>query len=284
MPRFQWLEAYELTFFQSLVDSIHDGLRPESLLKPEAWRRAMKALQDTHDITITKSQLANKYDNTKKKFRVWRALREEPGFGYDLATGCVTAPDQVWDAYLEKHPEARQFRGRRLEHEALFNELFLVVASGRYAQDLQNYHSTNHMRETTEVIEDGNFDTLLEDPSIESGTSRLSPVDGLATRVLSEVPSVGRRRVAPELPLPPRKKESDAELLADGLRRIAEAVAPSPSWQERAFDLLWKDFAEEGLDSQLAAAEALRDETTAISFCKMPPEVRKRWIDRLRHI
>jgi hypothetical protein len=101
MPRFQWLEAYELTFFQSLVDSIHDGLRPESLLKPEAWRRAMKALQDTHDITITKSQLANKYDNTKKKFRVWRALREEPGFGYDLATGCVTAPDQVWDAYLE---------------------------------------------------------------------------------------------------------------------------------------------------------------------------------------
>jgi hypothetical protein len=38
------------------------------------------------------------------------------------------------------------------------------------------------------------------------------------------------------------------------------------------------------LDSQLAAAEALRDETTAISFCKMPPEVRKRWIDRLQHI
>jgi len=245
----------------------------------------MKALQDTHEITVTKSQLANKYDNTKKKVRVWRALREQSGFSYDPATGCVTAPDHAWDAYLEKYPAARQFRGRPLEHENLFNELFLMVPSGKYAQDLQNYHSNNHERETTGVIEDGTFGALLENPSIESETSRfLSPVGGSATRVLSEPAPPIRRRVAPEIPLLPRtKKESGAELLAAGLRRIAEAVASSPSWQERAFDLLWKDFTGEGIDLQLEAAEALRDEATAISFCKMPPEVRKRWMDRLRH-
>lgn len=160
-----------------------------------------------------------------------------------------------------------------------------MVASGRYDQDLQNYHSNNHERETTGVIENGNFGTLLEDPSIESETSRLlSPVDDSATRVLSEPAPPIRRPVAPEVSLPPRtKKESDAELLAAGLKRIAEAVASSPSWQERAFDLLWRDFTEESIDLQLEAAEALRDETTAISFCKMPPEVRKRWMDRLRH-
>ena len=111
MPRFQWVEAYELTFFQSLVDSIHDGLRPESLLKPEAWRRAMKALQDTHEIAVTKSQLANKYDNTKKKFRVWRALREQSGFSYDPTTGRVTAPDHAWDAYLEVNRDLSIFHG-----------------------------------------------------------------------------------------------------------------------------------------------------------------------------
>jgi Myb/SANT-like DNA-binding protein len=73
MPRFQWLEAYELTFFQSLLDSIRDGLRADSSLKPEAWRRAIDALRDTHEVTVTKQQLTNKYDNAKKKFRIWRS-------------------------------------------------------------------------------------------------------------------------------------------------------------------------------------------------------------------
>jgi hypothetical protein len=98
--RFQWLAAYELTF-QSLVDSIHDGLRADSSLKQEAWNRASKALRDVHGITVLKPQLMNKYDNAKKKFRVWRTLREQSGFGYDQDTKCITAPDHVWDAYIK---------------------------------------------------------------------------------------------------------------------------------------------------------------------------------------
>ena len=99
--RFQWLPAYELTFFQSLVDSINDGLRADSSLKQEAWNRASKALKDAHGITVSKPQLMNKYDNAKKKYRVWRALREQSGFGYDPDTKCITAPDHVWDAYIK---------------------------------------------------------------------------------------------------------------------------------------------------------------------------------------
>jgi hypothetical protein len=45
-PRFQWMAAYELTFFQSLIDSIHDGLRLDSSLKPEAWSPSMTICEE----------------------------------------------------------------------------------------------------------------------------------------------------------------------------------------------------------------------------------------------
>jgi hypothetical protein len=46
--------------------------------------------------------------------------------------------------------------GKLLEHGDLFTELLLnAVASGRHAEDLQNYHGENHKREIVEIIEDG---------------------------------------------------------------------------------------------------------------------------------
>jgi hypothetical protein len=184
-----------------------------------------------------------------------------------------------------------------LEHEDLFNEIFLdVIASGKNAQGLQSYHNTNHEeREAPEVAMDGDGDdnidpVLLEDrSSIEPGTSQLSPVDGSTTPVLPEPTSTRRRRVTPDPPNQLRKKKkSGAELLAESLQHIAEAVAPRPpplTWKERAIDLLWKDLGDsEDTDLQLEAVDALRDEASAISFCKMPPGARKRWIDRLRGV
>src|SRR5438046_1462650 len=52
-------------------------------------------------ITVLKLQLINKYDNAKKKFRIWRVLKEQSSFRYDPDTQCITAPDHVWEAYLE---------------------------------------------------------------------------------------------------------------------------------------------------------------------------------------
>ena len=78
-----------------------------------------------------------------------------------------------------------------------------------------------------------------------------------------------------ELPNPRRRKNTGAELLADGLGRIADAVAPQQSWKEKAMELFWKDFGSEDMGFQMEAVDALKDEAVAISFCKMSPESRK---------
>ncbi|KOS21973.1 hypothetical protein ESCO_002091 [Escovopsis weberi] len=100
-PRFSWTPAYETTFFRSLCDSVQLGLRENSSFKAEAWDRAAKALQDSHGASPTKSHLINKSDNARKRFRLWRGLREDPEFAYNSTLKTVSASEDAWKAHIE---------------------------------------------------------------------------------------------------------------------------------------------------------------------------------------
>jgi hypothetical protein len=100
-PRFSWTPAYEATFFRSLCDSVALGLRENSSFKAEAWERAAQALHDKHGAAPTKSHLINKSDNARKRFRLWRGLREDPDFVYDQVTKTVSASEDAWKAHIE---------------------------------------------------------------------------------------------------------------------------------------------------------------------------------------
>jgi len=100
-PRFSWTPAYEATFFRSLVESTHLNLREGSTFKQEAWDRAIQALIEQHNAFAHKNHLINKSDNARKKFRLWRGLRENPEFHYDRSTRMVTASEDAWKRHIE---------------------------------------------------------------------------------------------------------------------------------------------------------------------------------------
>ena len=96
-PRFAWTLQYEDTFFRSLCDSATTGgLREGSTFKSEAWDRAIRAINTKHNAYPSKSHLINKSDNARKKFRLWRGLREDPEFQFNEHTRTVTASDEAW--------------------------------------------------------------------------------------------------------------------------------------------------------------------------------------------
>lgn len=99
--RFSWTPAYEATFFRSLCESVQLGLRENSSFKAEAWERAAQALQESHGAVPTKSHLINKSDNARKRFRLWRGLREDPDFTYNSLTRTVSASEEAWRAHIE---------------------------------------------------------------------------------------------------------------------------------------------------------------------------------------
>lgn len=110
-PRFSWTPAYEETFFRSLCESVQLGLRENSSFKAEAWERAATALQATHGAYPAKSHLINKSDNARKRFRLWRGLREDPDFMYNPVTRIVKATEEAWKAHIEvTSPSPRQSR------------------------------------------------------------------------------------------------------------------------------------------------------------------------------
>ncbi|SPO01539.1 uncharacterized protein DNG_04212 [Cephalotrichum gorgonifer] len=130
-PRFSWTPAYEATFFRSLCESVQLGLRENHSFKAEAWDRAAAALREQHGAYPTKSHLVNKSDNARKKFRLWRGLREHPGFSYNPANRTVVGSDEAWKGHIEKEPLSRALRGRPFDHEEFMEILYPdVVGSG----------------------------------------------------------------------------------------------------------------------------------------------------------
>ncbi|KAJ6785059.1 hypothetical protein PWT90_05242 [Aphanocladium album] len=130
-PRFSWTPAYEATFFRSLCESVQLGLRENSSFKAEAWERAAQALQESHGASPTKNHLINKSDNARKRFRLWRGLREDPDFVYNPKARTVTATEEAWRAHIEREPLSRALRGRPFDHEDYMETLYPdVIGSG----------------------------------------------------------------------------------------------------------------------------------------------------------
>ncbi len=100
-PRFTWNPQFEATFFRSLCESVSLGLRDGSTFKPEAWDRATQALVEKHNAYANKGHLINKTDNARKKYRLWRGLREDPEFYYNVQTRTVTAGEDAWARHLQ---------------------------------------------------------------------------------------------------------------------------------------------------------------------------------------
>jgi hypothetical protein len=100
-PRFTWNPAYEVTFFQSLCDSVRLGLREGMTFKAEAWDRAAQALIDRHNAYANKGHLINKSDNARKKYRMWRGLRESPEFLYNPQSKTITGSEEAWRRHIE---------------------------------------------------------------------------------------------------------------------------------------------------------------------------------------
>lgn len=133
-PRFSWNSAYETTFFTSLCESVHLGLREGNTFKPEAWDRALQALITHHNAYANKGHLINKSDNARKKFRLWRGLREDPDFHYDVMTRTVNASEEAWARHLQvrRHVMSRRRRvaPSHLNSATPANLMLAVVSDG----------------------------------------------------------------------------------------------------------------------------------------------------------
>ncbi|KAI1128991.1 Myb/SANT-like DNA-binding domain-containing protein [Nemania abortiva] len=173
-PRFSWNLAYEETFFRSLCESMQLGYKDSHNFKAGAWERAAVALRDRHGAYPEKSHLINKADNARKKFRMWRGLREDPDFLYNPTTRMVTASEEAWSRHFEKEPLSKALRGRPFDHEEYMEILFPdVVGSGGAPKRIMKPRRRNPDGSMPPRPSDVDTSTPL-DPNLDSSTSSIA--------------------------------------------------------------------------------------------------------------
>ncbi|KAI0188576.1 Myb/SANT-like DNA-binding domain-containing protein [Xylaria flabelliformis] len=232
-PRFSWNLAYEDTFFRSLCESMQLGYKDSHNFKAGAWERAAVALRDRHGAYPEKSHLINKADNARKKFRMWRGLREDPDFLYNPNTRMVTASEEAWSRHFEKEPLSKALRGRPFDHEEYMEILFPdVVGSGGAPKRIMKPRRRNP--DGSMPPRPSDIDTSALDPALDASTvvygqtPSQTPLQQMPppTQPLSS-PATAQRSVSTAIP--PRTSTS----AASNINALTPPDEPTPDAQSR---------------------------------------------------
>ena len=97
--RFEWTTQAEVMLLTELISATHQGHRGQNGFKPRVWTEIETKLKPQNR-NIESWKLKNKYGDYLKKWRTWKALMDNSGFGIDEETQLITAPDDVWDTYI----------------------------------------------------------------------------------------------------------------------------------------------------------------------------------------
>ncbi|KAI8566087.1 hypothetical protein RHMOL_Rhmol02G0012300 [Rhododendron molle] len=77
----------------------------------------------TNTMGYSVQKLKEKFTRLKHDLSVFKDLKDRSGFGWDPVRQTVTAPEPVWQEYLQGHKDAKQFKSKGLDHYDLLVEL-----------------------------------------------------------------------------------------------------------------------------------------------------------------
>ncbi|KAI8538628.1 hypothetical protein RHMOL_Rhmol09G0119100 [Rhododendron molle] len=88
----------------------------------------------TNAMGYSVQKLREKFSRLKHELSVFKDLKDHSGFGWDPVKQTVTAPEPVWQEYLQGHKDAKQFKSKGLDHYDLLVELCEgTLATGAFA-------------------------------------------------------------------------------------------------------------------------------------------------------
>ncbi|XP_077252559.1 uncharacterized protein At2g29880-like [Tasmannia lanceolata] len=126
----QWSVQESRELLRILVDEANNGARQTdgSFSKNHITTKVLPMLN-------SKLRCNKTYDHVRSKLRVWKRtyqpiaelMASNSGFGWDPFSKKITAPEEVWDAYIAAHPEAAIYRIKTIEE---FEDLKTIIGQG----------------------------------------------------------------------------------------------------------------------------------------------------------
>ncbi|KAJ6553890.1 hypothetical protein B0H10DRAFT_1650709, partial [Mycena sp. CBHHK59/15] len=107
-----WSAAQIIVLIRVLMEEKKLGRQAESEWTKESYQpvvQALKVIGTTRDMKQVKSCWTWVFQ-IKGQYKIAKGIQDLSGFGWDATKKCVSATEQVWDAYLEKHKKHRPFK------------------------------------------------------------------------------------------------------------------------------------------------------------------------------
>lgn len=134
-----WTPTTEQALLDELVDCVHDGLRANGTFHPNAWKRAVEAVQKACNVpsqakVVDRARCQQKLANWKALFKAWKYMEAgTSGWGIN-DDGLPFNDEEVMATYQIEHPYAKVLITSGLPHK---NKLTFLLqetsATGNYA-------------------------------------------------------------------------------------------------------------------------------------------------------
>jgi hypothetical protein len=139
-PSITWTDDMRIYLLKTLT-TLGRAEGTEGGYKAKTWDAVLTAMKLKFPSApfVGKESLQSQHQILKNKFNTYRALREKntSGWGWDPIRQLVTAPDDVWNAYLVSHPKAGEFRYKPFPlYDVCFDCFAGCAATGAYAMSL----------------------------------------------------------------------------------------------------------------------------------------------------
>ncbi|KAF8395486.1 hypothetical protein HHK36_019432 [Tetracentron sinense] len=267
-PRTNWTPPMDRYLIDILLDQVHRGNKIGQAFSKQAWKHIIGSFNTQFGVRFDKEILRNRYKTFKKQCHDIKIILNQSGFDWDITRQMLTADDNIWDDYLELHPDARQYRTKFVPY---YKDLCVIC--GDATVDGQNIHST----------QDVNLDNDV--PRMIAGV-----LGGPQSPAMSIAHDSEQNSRSATLPISHRKRkvQSSDGGVAGALREMADAVAllankkienESSVSIDNVIDVLQ---AVPGIEEDLIidACDYLEDERKARTFLALDVTLRKKWLTR----
>lgn len=89
----------------------------------KVWAAIEKKWFEETGLAYTKAQLQNQLSDLKKRYNIFKQLKENSAFGWDDKLNIPTASDKTWDEFLAANKFAKEFRNKTLPN---YEELCII--------------------------------------------------------------------------------------------------------------------------------------------------------------
>nr|XP_043627368.1 uncharacterized protein LOC122598980 isoform X2 [Erigeron canadensis] len=136
----------ERYFVDLMLEHMQKGNRDGHTFNKQAWNDMLAVFNAKFGSPYDKDVLKGHYATLWKKYNDVKSILGQGGFSWDEARSMVVADKNIWDSYLEAHPDAWRYKTKEVQN---FSDLCLIyghtTADGRYSRSSHDMDIDNEV-------------------------------------------------------------------------------------------------------------------------------------------